>query len=194
MKSKFCARCREDVPISEFSKSGKSSDGLQSWCRECKRKHELERSHLKGIKRPMNVAKECASFLGVHIAERALSKFFDYIERMPYGNPGYDFICGRGYKIDVKSACTRHSNGKHPHWIFCTKRNHIADYFLCLAFDDRTSLEPQHVWLIPGKDIGYKSGITITDIEKSLTRYRVYEKPLEKITNCCKTLRSGAFA
>ena len=51
---------------------------------------------------PMNKNKECSSYMG-DIAERILPHIFeDEVTRMPYGNIGYDFLCGKGYKNDVK--------------------------------------------------------------------------------------------
>jgi len=92
----------------------------------------------------------CASYLGVYVAERVLSKVFADVVTMPPCNPGYDFICNGGKKIDVKSACIQYDRNR---WSFGIKRNCIADYFLCVAFDNRVNLEPQHIWLIPGEKI-----------------------------------------
>ena len=47
-------------------------------------------------------------------AERVLSKVFKNVIRQPHYTPGFDFICGRGFKIDVKSACMRTSGS----WMF----------------------------------------------------------------------------
>lgn len=137
---------------------------------------------------PMAESKESASYLGVYIAERALSKFFDHIERMPFGNPGYDFVCGKGFKIDVKSACLR-TQGSSPFWMFSIKKNTTPDYFLCLGFRDRNGLEPLRVWLIPGKVINNKSGLGISNIEKSLVKWKQYERPLDKVLACCAEMR-----
>ncbi len=75
--------------------------------------------------------KNCASYLGVHIAERLLKHIYKNVEQMPYGNPGYDFICDKGYKIDVKSSCVRKSWGGF--WGFHIFKNTIADYFIFVA-------------------------------------------------------------
>lgn len=34
--SKTCAKCADDKPLSEFNKDNGTTDGHQSWCRECK--------------------------------------------------------------------------------------------------------------------------------------------------------------
>ena len=50
--------------------------------------------------------KKCSKFLGVHIAESVLCHVFKDVEVMPTDNHGFDFICNRGKKIDVKSSCS----------------------------------------------------------------------------------------
>ena len=103
--------------------------------------------------------KRCTSYLGCFVAEQVLSKIFKDVKVMKYGNHGYDFICGAGYKIDVKSSAT---GDKSDRWIFAIKQNNIPDHFLCLAFDNREDLTPVHLWLIPGKEINHLSMLTIS--------------------------------
>lgn len=51
---------------------------------------------------------DCSEYLGVYIAERKIARkilldiFGNIDEEIPYGNPGFDFVCDRN-KIDVKS-------------------------------------------------------------------------------------------
>lgn len=160
------------------------------------RRRELERNrrHIRGENLPMSESKRCSSYLGVYIAERVLSKFFDHIERMPYGNPGYDFICGRGFKIDVKSSCLRifNTHKRTPAWHFGLDQNIVADYFLCLGFDNRENLEPCHVWLIPGPVINHLILLAISSNPNTLKKWVQYEKPLDKVIACCNVLRSTA--
>lgn len=136
----------------------------------------------------MNKATECSAFLGIYVAERALSKFFDNITRMPYSNPDYDFICGKGFKIDVKSSCLHHHTG-NPYWLFNIKKNVVADYFLYLAFDSRESLEPQHVWLIPGDVVNTKQTNGITNTVTAMKKWEKYERPLDRVVMCCSEMR-----
>ena len=141
--------------------------------------------------RPMSENRECPSFLGIHIAERALSLFFDGIERMPFGNPGFDFICGRGYKIDVKSACRCYKHGKShaESWSFHIKHNTKADYFLCLAFDNRVSLTPEHVWLIPAESVKHLGMLSITNNSKSIAKWKELERPIDRVISCCEKIK-----
>ena len=142
------------------------------------------RANRKAGKRPMSENKECAAYLGVYVAERVLSHVFKNVQRMPYGNSGYDFICGRGYKIDVKSACKRMSRNQ---WTFHIRCNQIADYFLCLAFDNREDLNPLHIWLIPGDVLNH---LKFTSVASStIHKWDAYKLDVEKVTACCNALR-----
>lgn len=96
----------------------------------------------------MRTNKKCPMFLGCHVAERVLSYVFKDVERMPLNNKGFDFICNKGFKVDVKSACS--NNNTYQFSILCNK---IADYFLLIGFDSRDSLNPQHMWLIKSDEL-----------------------------------------
>jgi hypothetical protein len=169
-------------------KRRKHAEYVRNWYRNHPG-YQTMRSHALGKKRPMNIAKDCASYLGVYVAERALSRFFDHIERMPINHPGYDFICGKGFKIDVKSSCCLPGNVNSSYWFFTINRNTVADYFLCLAFDNRESLNPMHVWLIPGKAVNDRRGICISNSQKGIKKYAQYEQPLDKVNKCCTEMK-----
>lgn len=129
---------------------------------------------------------DCSTFLGVVVAERVLSKVFKNVQRMAQGNPGYDFICGKGFKIDVKGSCLRK---KLEQWNFHIERNQEADYFLCLAFDNRKDLNPLHIWLIPGDVLNHLIGTSIarSTLEK-WSKYELTDK-LGDVLACCDTLK-----
>lgn len=129
----------------------------------------------------------CASFLGIHVAEQILSKMFDGIERMSCNNPGYDFTCKNGYKIDCKSSCLR--GNKSNMWVFSIKNNKIPDFFLCLGFDNRHNLNPLHVWLIPSHILNNKSGTSISI--STLNKWKQYEKSLDKVLIHCDTMKGN---
>lgn len=40
--SKYCGRCKQNVPVEGFSKSSTSKDGLQGYCKECSREYQSE--------------------------------------------------------------------------------------------------------------------------------------------------------
>lgn len=142
------------------------------------------RNHKKGKSKPMSENKNCPVYLGVHIAEERLSLIFDNVKRMPYGNPGFDFICGKGFKIDVKSSCL---SEKYDTWNFALRYNTIANYFLFLAFDNRDDLNPMHIYLIKNDESMDKVGTTIHNTSKSLKKWERYEltNKLEKLIACC---------
>lgn len=159
-----------------------------------------DRNHRLGIKKPMSNNKECGQYLGIYIAERILSKVFENVTRMPNNNSGYDFICKKGYKIDVKSSLLHKRNTQSEYWNFSISYNTIADYFLFIGFDNLDDITPLNIWLIKGIDIvrgralNKFSGLTITNTPESINQFKLFEKidKLEKTIDCCKTLKERA--
>ena len=200
LDSKICPRCNEEKDAEHFTKNRSRKDGLSRWCRDCNHRYNKENRahqrarltdwrHRTGINKPMSESRDSSIYLGVYIAERALSKFFDNIKRMPYGNPGYDFICGKGYKIDVKSSTLKNYSNGYRRWTFCIRKNEVPDYFLLLAFGKRDSLEALHVWLVPGYRVNSKELLSIANSEIGLNRFRQYEKPIDRVDICCHEMK-----
>jgi len=207
---KRCCICHEFKPITEY-------DTKQARCHPCNhaygkeyrlknrdKRHEYSKKHFQehkteemarslawkhrsGQHKAYSENKECALYLGI-IAERALSTFFAHIERMPMHNPGYDFICGKGFKIDVKSGCIIKG---YKHWAFHIGHNAVADYFLCLGFDKRESLVPLHVWLIPGNVLNDHQTFSISNSQNSLSKWAQFEKNIGNVVNCCDKIKNG---
>ena len=157
-------------------------------------------NHKSGKHKSMIDNKECTMWLGYHIAERLLSKIFKNVERMPYNHPGYDFICDKGYKINVKTSCLlKHKNRNGMFWCFSIGNNKDVDYFMLLAFDNRKDLNPIHIWLIKGdevlitrntsKKLNERYSITIYPTQE--LKYNKYEQisKLERLINCCNILK-----
>ncbi len=201
METRRCARCGETKPLSEFWKDyryckscGKEyNNAWRKTHRDYRNEYNRNWWHANGLSLPMSENPACPTYLGIHIAERLLSQFFDRIDRMPMNNPGFDFVCGKGFKIDVKSACLYHpKSNRKPSWHYNIAHNTIADYFLCIAFDDREKLNPVHVWLIPGPFVGHLGSLLIKDTPHGLAKFSQYEKPLDKVITCCNQLRGAA--
>ena len=38
--TKKCTKCRRELPLSEFTKNKSRRDGLQAWCKSCKREYD----------------------------------------------------------------------------------------------------------------------------------------------------------
>jgi hypothetical protein len=127
--------------------------------------------------------KECSLFLGVHVAERVLSHVFKDVKVMPMHNPGYDIICNKNKLIDIKSSCIR----KDGNWAFQIRYNTIADFFLCLAFDNREDLTPLHAWLLPGDKFNNHKNISISP--STISKWDAYRLDLSKVSECCEKMR-----
>jgi len=203
MKYKRCSKCGALKSVTEFYRHDLTADGLRPQCKSCvyidtknRRKHNPEKykeyARLAKYKntgaKPMSENKTCSQYLGVHVAERVLSHVFNNVEVMPYGNPGFDFICGKGYKIDVKSSILQTNYLERRCWKFTIKKNKVPDYFLLIAFDNREDLNPLHLWLIPGHVLNTKFGITLSI--STLDKWKQYEKDIDNVIACCNTLKS----
>ena len=150
--------------------------------REINRRSQRKRGH-----RPMSEVKESPGYLGVCVAERVLSHVFKDVEVMPMHNPGFDFICNRGKRIDVKSACTRHRTETCLGWEFIIRKNKIADYFLCLAFDNREDLNPLYIWLLPAEKFNHLMSASIS--KGTIHKWDEYRLDINKVQACCDILR-----
>ncbi len=182
----------EDFAILNKYEKTARRQGFRTWKERC-----LWYNHTHNINKPMHINKDCSLYLGVYWAETILSKIYENVQIMPINNPGYDFICKNGYKIDVKSSCL----GIENRWVFSIKKNKIADFFLLIAFDNRESKKPEHIWLIKNNEciiterksypLNEKRLVTIHNTEISLFNYKPYEQTtkLEKAINYCNTLR-----
>lgn len=190
-----CRKCRTELTEENWYASKRKENNRI--CKECDstRAKEWRKAHPEKAKIyrtrtsrkaghiPFNENKECTVYLGVHVAERVLSHVFKDVKVMPLCNPGYDFICNKGKKIDVKSSCL-HKSGK---WGFGIKHNTTADFFLCLAFDNRKALNPLHAWLIPGAKINHLKGTSIR--QGTIHKWDAYRLDTTKISDCCDSMR-----
>ena len=139
----------------------------------------------KYILRPLN--KKSSNYLGITCAEEVLNQVFKNVEVMPFGNPGYDFVCNNGFLIDSKASCKHISNKQSDNWLFAINKNKIPDYFALLAFDNRTNINPLYFWLIPGHIINDK--ITTTISESTINKWNKYRQDISKVIKCCNNLK-----
>ncbi len=173
-----CQLCERTLPISKFRRYryGETDFSFKPVCTSCLKIHS-------------------SVYLGVTVAEKVLSNVFSNVQRMPAHNHGYDFICGKGYKVDAKAACYNQDGA----WSFNINQNKTADYFACLAFDNRWSLTPLHFWLIPGNaEVPYKRSGKVVRVDSlsvvyvrppRVGRWKEYEKPVDKILTACDIMK-----
>ena len=156
----------------------------------------------------MSENKDCSAYLGVHICENKefLNKIINIIENMSYNNPGYDVVCTKDKKVDVKCSCL----SSNKQWNFAIKKNKIADYFLCISFDNRDYLNIIHIWLIKGNDViektnhhrseefifNEKDTVNISKGDRALKRWKKYEiidtYKLEEAQKLCDTFKNDS--
>ena len=140
--------------------------------------YHTERSHITGKNQSMKEATDSASHLGVYIAEQKvakpiLTKLFDTVVEMPYGNPGYDFLCD-GLKVDVKSSSLIYRKRQSPTWNF-NAINTQTDLYFCVGFNNRIDYNIIRIWLIPSASLNNIHTFTITNILESLNKWEKYE-------------------
>lgn len=152
----------------------------------CYREYEKVWKYYPGMTSPVKENRKMAKFLGVHIAENAVVKLFEGAQRMPYNNIGYDIICPKGYKMDVKATVLSRYNIFNFH----ISRNMIADYFILVAFNNIIELEPLHLWIIGGNEAGLRdlNMLCIRNESDHLSKYQKYEKidKMEKLRSICE--------
>lgn len=188
LKEKRCTICKEKKILNHFHKDKKTKDGYYYICKECRKKqyttkeyreshkiYEKERNHKLGIYQPLGQNIHSTNYLGIYIAENTLNKVLKNVKRMPTNNSGFDFIFNDIYKVDVKSSCLRYKNNSFSYWKFEIKENIIADYFLCVGFDNRENLKPLKLWLIPGNIINKNKSKCISNSTNILQKWEQYE-------------------
>lgn len=163
--------------------------------------HRAQRSKLNrewrhriGINTPMSENKACSSWLGVVVAEniRLLTHVFGEVQKMPYGNKGVDYICGKKKKIDSKCSCLHRDRWGATYWKIGIKKNRGADFFWILLFNNRDDLKPIHALLIPGPVVNGLQCLKITNTPESFEKWIKFEQPLDKIVVCCDQLKAEA--
>lgn len=189
LKKCGCKTCEDPwKPVSEFSKDKHQPDGLNNKCRECCKGAWQNYSTKTYGSKPMSENKECSQYLGIVATEKVLSLVFKDVQRMPTHAHGYDFICNRGYKVDVKSSGIITRKGKTwKQWQFDINKNQDCDAFACVSFD-RAKLKPLKMWLIPNKVISHLKTFSIG--QKNFSKWEIYEKPIDKVLACCEALKN----
>ena len=188
-KEKPCNYCGKITPYSKFKPDKSVKSGISGMCNRCHSDYVRERNHKLGRTIPYNKLKTCSSYLGVHVAERLLCKVFNNVEQMPLGNSGFDFVCGKGKKVDSKCSTEKHEHGHCVRWRFDIEKNVTADYFACIAFDNRTDINPLYFWLIPGHKINHLRCFTVSI--STIDKWDIYRQPVDRMLKCCSSIREG---
>lgn len=152
------------------------------------RDYYREWTHETGRNFPAEDNPDCPRCFGDFTENLMIQTFEDAI-KMSSNNPGYDWTCNRGYKIDNKGACLQYIDGKSPKWLFNIIYNDIADWFILSAWDNRDSLTPLHVWafhkndIVRGRKFWRRTGFSVINTPKGLKEFEKYEiiNRLEKL-------------
>ncbi|MCK4668289.1 hypothetical protein KAU33_16170 [Candidatus Dependentiae bacterium] len=209
ISTKRCYKCHETKSLDEFHNRKTTKDGKDWLCKECSKKdskiqyqkdieksreqsRKYSREHKDEIRKQrghksMYENKNCAQYLGIVIGERLCRHLFKNVQVMPTHNTGFDIICNKGEKIEIKTSCMCLEHGKYPYWGFNIGRNKIADFFILVAFDNIEDLNPIHLWMIPGSEINNNSGKSIRP--STVHKWNQWERSIEEIQLCCNELK-----
>lgn len=207
--TKTCYKCHKTKFLDEFNNRKTTKDGKDWLCKKCsienskiqyqkhkeknrERSRKYSREHKDEIRQQrgrlsMYENKSCAQWLGIVIGERLCKYLFKDVEVMPNRNKGFDIICNKGKKIDVKTACVTLGHGKYPQWGFNISRNTVADFFILIAFDNRTDLNPLHLWMIPGKELNGQTGTQISP--STIHKWNEWKRNIEDAQFCCTEMK-----
>lgn len=193
---KLCSKCGESKPLNEFSINKRGKDNRYSQCKECRKNIDIDRYQNMGGRekkgcQSMYKNKLCSNYLGIVAAERLVKHLFNDVEMMPYGFPGYDLICNKGKKIDVKASTTHIGQNKNStvnRWNFNIKHNKDCDFFLLMAFDNVIDCNPLNAWMVPGEEINENSGISISST--TIHKWDKWKMDMNDAQTCCDLMKS----
>lgn len=164
---------------------------MVAWARgfTCYEEYEKVWVYYPGMPNPIKEDRSNSRFLGVYISENGVADIYKGSQKMPYYNPGYDIICPKGYKIDVKASALNPYNT----FKFHINKNMIADYFVLVGFNNIIDLRPLHLWVIKSGDdvrghiMNDINSLTITNEPRFLGAFSKYERvdKLKKLKNVC---------
>lgn len=126
---------------------------------ENKAEYDREYSYKTGRRLPKEFNEDCPVYFGCY-TESLMIQTFEGAIRMPNNNPGFDWTCKNGDKIDNKGVCLRYNTHNNwSGWRFSIRYNDIADWFILSAWDNRDSLQPLYVWAFHKNDmVKYRIG------------------------------------
>lgn len=152
----------------------------------------------RGVQRPIEEAKDCPAYFGVCIGEKYVSRTFDNPKMMPYGNPGYDWECKNGLKIQLECRCLSDNLWFNQQFKFThIDYNKVADVFILSGWKDRESLEPLLVLafkkddIVRGEPFWMRDSLSITNSPEGLAEFKDFEvtNRLDKLKEMCKDIK-----
>ena len=154
-----------------------------------------EWKHKTGRCLPKEFNEDCSIHFGDFTENLMIQTFEDPI-KMRHGNPGFDWICKEGYKIDNKGACLVYRECT-SYFEFPIRCNNIADVFILSCWDNRDSLNPLNIFVFYKNDIVkgrkfYKfESFIITNTPKKLKELEKWEVTdrLYKLKEICNRLK-----
>lgn len=83
IKTKKCARCGQELPVTEFYKKSNASDGLQAWCKKCQcETAKLNSKHKSGGACSEELKMYTARQLMEELAKRGYRGELEYVKKI----------------------------------------------------------------------------------------------------------------
>lgn len=145
---------------------------------------------------PMSENPDCSRWFGEFIAENYVMKTFEDYIKAPPNNPGFDWTCNKGQKVQHKARCLEIACTTFG-WGFPIRRNNVPDYFILSAWKDRQSLTPMFVWIfrrdeiIRGSKFWERPSFWITNKSEYIREFENHEvkDKLEKLKEYIKEFK-----
>lgn len=198
-KSSHCKECVKERTKKRYEKHREEikkyhKKYYQEHIEERKEK-DKDRYHNRGgrerqNKKSMYKNKTCSNYLGIVVAERLIKHLFNDVEMMPYGHPGYDMICNKGKKINVKASTIHIEQSKNlttNFWQFRIGYNKECDFFLCMSFDNVEDINPLIAWMIPVNETNENSSIQIS--ATTIHKWDKWKMDLNNAQTCCDLMK-----
>lgn len=205
---KKCKKCGILKSLDEFCKDNRAKDGKHTYCKKCMKETHKNYYYNRGGRETkkdyynnrggrekagrisMYENKSCPQYLGIVVAERLIRHLYNDVKVMPFGFPGYDFICNKGKKINAKASTAhirKNKNSTVESWKFEIKKNKKCDFFLSIAFDSVNNPNPLHMWMIPGNEVNDRVGIQISS--STIHRWDKWKMNINDAQLCCMTMK-----
>ena len=194
-KTKTCTVCYTKKSLDEFYKDKSSKDGKRSICKECNKEKCKDYYYHGGGRekqgwKSMYKNKSSPQFIGIVVAERLIKHLFNDFEMMPPNFPGYDAVCNKGKKINIKASTAHMQQNKNSvtsTWLFAIRKNKVPDFYLLMAFDDTIDLNPLNVWLVRGSEINNQTGVRISS--STIHKWDKWKMDLNDARMCCDLMK-----
>lgn len=138
----YLNKCARDLGFKDFNEQNK--DRVRYWM------------YNTGRCVPLEFNEDCPSWFG-EFTERIMIYYYPGARKMPYGNPGFDYLWRDENRNEVtinnKGRCLTYPNDWSPYLKFGIRWNNKAKKFMLSGWDNRDDLNPLIAWEFDKDDL-----------------------------------------